>query len=168
MILLCIKIFLVRILDVSLGTIRTIITIRGKNFIASSIGFIEILVWFLVVKEAINTTIDSIWIAVSYALGFAAGTYIGGYLSNKFVKTNLTLQVISNKAELLIENLRNKNYAVTILDIKGRTNNHNKMLLLEINSKKLEEVRNIIKSIDKSAFVIVDEAKYVFNGYLGN
>ena len=168
MILLCIKIFLVRILDVSLGTIRTIITIRGKNFIASSIGFIEILVWFLVVKEAINTTIDSIWIAVSYALGFAAGTYIGGYLSNKFVKTNLTLQVISNKAELLIENLRNKNYAVTILDIKGRTNNHNKMLLLEINSNKLEEVRNIIKSIDKSAFVIVDEAKYVFNGYLGN
>ena len=168
MILLCIKIFFVRILDVSLGTIRTIITIKGKNFLASAIGFIEILVWFLVVKEAINTTIDSIWIAVSYALGFAAGTYIGGFLSNKFVKTNLTLQVISNKAELLIENLRNKNYAVTILDIKGRYNNHNKMLLLEINSKRLEEVRNIIKRIDKDAFVIVDEAKYVFNGYLGN
>lgn len=168
MILLCIKIFFVRILDVSLGTIRTIITIKGKNFLASLIGFIEILVWFLVVKEAINTTINSIWIAISYALGFASGTYIGGFLSNKFVKTNLTLQVISNKAELLIENLRNKNYAVTILDIKGRYNNHNKMLLLEINSKRLEEVRNIIKSIDKDAFVIVDEAKYVFNGYLGN
>nr|MBP3259410.1 DUF2179 domain-containing protein [Bacilli bacterium] len=168
MILLCIKIFFVRILDVSLGTIRTIITIKGKNFLASAIGFIEILVWFLVVKEAINTTIDSIWIAVSYALGFASGTYIGGFLSNKFIKANLTLQVISNNADLLIENLRSKNYAVTILDIKGRYNNHNKMLLLEINSKRLEEVRNIIKSIDKDAFVIVDEAKYVFNGYLGN
>lgn len=167
MILLCIKIFFVRILDVSLGTIRTIITIRGKNFIASSIGFIEILIWFLVVKEAINTTMDSIWISISYALGFAAGTYIGGFLSNKFVKTNLTLQVISNNADVLIENLRNKNYAVTILDVKG-IHSHNKMLLLEINSKRLEEVRNIIKSVDKDAFVIVDEAKYVFNGYLGN
>ena len=168
MILLCIKIFFVRILDVSLGTIRTIITIRGKNFIASLIGFIEILVWFLVVKEAINTDDNSIWIAISYALGFASGTYIGGFLSSRFVKTNLTLQVIPNKADELINKLRNKNYAVTILDIKGKSKNHNKMLMLEINSNKLNDVKNIIRSIDKKAFVIVGEAKYVFNGYLGN
>ena len=165
---LCIKIFMVRILDVSLGTIRTIITIKGKNFIASLIGFIEILVWFLVVKEAINTDDSSILIAISYALGFATGTYIGGILSNIFIKTNLTLQVISDKADKLIDKLRNKNYALTILDIKGRENNSNKMLLLEINSNKLNEVKSIIKSIDSNAFVIIDEAKYVYNGYLGN
>lgn len=165
---LCIKIFMVRILDVSLGTIRTIITIKGKNFIASLIGFIEILVWFLVVKEAINTDDNSILIAISYALGFATGTYIGGILSNIFIKTNLTIQVISDKADELISKLRDKNYAVTILDIKGRKNNSNKMLLLEINSSKLSEVKNIIKSIDNNAFVIIDEAKYVYNGYLGN
>ena len=165
---LCAKIFMVRILDVSLGTIRTIITIKGKNFIASLIGFIEILVWFLVVKEAINTDDNSILIAISYALGFATGTYIGGILSNIFIKTNLTIQVISDKADELIGKLRDKNYAVTILDIKGIKNISNKMLLLEINSSKLNEVKNIIKSIDNNAFVIIDEAKYVYNGYLGN
>ena len=168
MILLCIKIFLVRILDVSLGTIRTIITIRGKNLIASLIGFIEILIWFLVVKEAINTTTDSLWISISYALGFAAGTYIGGFLSEFFIKTNFTLQIISDKADTLVSKFRSNNYAVTILDIRGIKDNKNKMLLIEIGSDKLEKVKNIIKSIDNNAFVIINETKYVYNGYLAN
>lgn len=168
MFLLCLKIFLVRILDVSLGTIRTVVTVRGKNFIASLIGFIEILVWFLVAKEAINTEESSIWIAISYALGFATGTYIGGLISAKVIKTNLTLQVISSKADELIKTLRSKNYAVTVLDIKGMNDNTNKMLILEIEASKLSDFRNITRQIDNKAFVIVNETKYVFNGYLGN
>ena len=168
MLLLCVKIFLVRILDVSLGTIRTIITIRGKTIIASIIGFVEILVWFLVVKEAINTSTDSFLISISYALGFATGTYIGGLLSKFFIKTNFTLQVISNKADTLVNKFRTNNYAVTILDIKGIKDSPNKMLLLEIDSNKLEDVKNIIKDIDNDAFVIINETKYVYNGYLTN
>ncbi len=102
MLILCIKIFLIRIADVSLGTVRTMVTVKGKNFIAALIGFIEMLIWFLVAKEAINEGNDSILIAISYALGFAFGTYIGGYISGRFIKTNLTLQVISSKYEKLI------------------------------------------------------------------
>ena len=168
MLFLCLKIFLVRILDVSLGTIRTIVTVREKNFLASIIGFVEILVWFIVAKEAMNTDNNSIWIAISYSLGFACGTYIGGILSSKIIKTNLTLEIISNKADKLIETLRKKNYAVTVLDIKGMDDKINKMLILEINAHKLNDIRNITKKIDSKAFVMVNEAKYVFNGYLGN
>ena len=82
MLFLCIKIFFVRILDVSLGTVRTIMTVRNKNFLASVIGFIEISVWFLVVREALTTTDNSLFIVFSYALGFSTGTYIGGLISN--------------------------------------------------------------------------------------
>lgn len=168
MLLLCIKIFFIRILDVSLGTIRTIITVRGKNLLASLIGFIEILIWFLVAKEAISDDNNSILIAVSYALGFATGTYIGGILSNKFIKTNLMIEIISKKSISLIKQLRKNNFAVTVLDIKGLDKNTNRMLVLEISADKLPKIRNIIHNIDEKAFVIVNEAKYVFNGYLGN
>ena len=82
--ILCLKIFFVRIFDVSLGTARTIIMVRGKGFLASIIGFVEVLVWFLIVREALNTNVESIWIAISYSLGFATGTYIGSLLSNHF------------------------------------------------------------------------------------
>ena len=73
LLLLCIKIFCVRIIDVSLGTFRTIITVKGKSLYASIIGFIEIFVWFIIVREALNTDVDSIWIAISYSLGFSTG-----------------------------------------------------------------------------------------------
>ena len=64
--ILCIKIFFVRILDVSLGTLRTMITVKGKMFYASLIGFVEILIWFLIVREALNTDNTSIFVALSY------------------------------------------------------------------------------------------------------
>ena len=87
--ILCTKIFFARLIDVSLGTFRTINTIKGKDFIASVIGLVEITVWFLVVKEALNTTNQSFFIIASYALGFSVGTYIGGIISKIFIKSNL-------------------------------------------------------------------------------
>ena len=51
LLVLCIKIFLVRILDVSLGTLRTMFVVKERRFLASIIGFIEALIWFLIVKK---------------------------------------------------------------------------------------------------------------------
>lgn len=163
--LLCIKIFLVRIIDVSLGTFRTIITVKGKSLYASIIGFIEVFVWFIIVREALNTEVDSIFIAISYSLGFATGTYIGSIISNKFIKTNFSFEIITSKYEM-IDILRDKGYGVTVLDVKGKDEKKDKyMLLLEIENTSLSDLKNSIRKIDKDAFVIVTETKYVQNGY---
>ena len=125
--ILCLKIFFVRILDVSLGTLRTMITVKGKNLYASLIGFFEILVWFLIVKEALNTDNTSIWVAISYALGFATGTYLGGILSSKFISGNLSLQIITNKLEI-VNKLRDEGYGVTVMDALGIDDSEKYML----------------------------------------
>ncbi len=165
LLILCIKIFFVRILDVSLGTFRTIITVKGKSLYASLIGFVEVFVWFIIVREALNTDIDSIWIAISYSLGFATGTYIGSFISNKFIKSNFSFEVITSKHEL-VDLLRNKGYAVTEFNVKGKDDKTDKyMLLLEIGNNSLNTIKNYVKSIDRQAFVIVTETKYVQNGY---
>ena len=110
-VILCIKIFLVRIIDVSLGTLRTIITVKGRNMLASMVGFVEVFVWFIIAREALNTDVDSIWIAISYSLGFATGTYIGGYLSDRFISGNLGVQVVtSTKNDKLIQKLTELGY----------------------------------------------------------
>ena len=167
MILLCFKIFIVRIIDVSIGTVRSIFTIKGKNFIASLIGFIEILVWFIVAKEALDTDNNSILIAISYSLGFATGTYLGGMLSGKLIKMKLGLQVIlSNTDKEIIKRIRNKGYAVSVVNIMDIEFNNNKyMLFIEIDSTKYNELTSLIKSLDKNAFIVVNETKYVHNGY---
>lgn len=165
--LLCIKIFSVRILDVSLGTIRTLVTIKGKKLEASMIGFLEVLVWFLIVKEALNTEDSSIWIAIFYSLGFAAGTYIGAYLSNKYIKGNYGVQVItSSKNDQLVKNIRKEGYAVSVLDVKGHDEKNIKyMLFIEIDKNKFNHLKKIIKNYDDRAFIVVNETKYVQNGY---
>ena len=92
---LCLKVFVVRIIDVSLGTFRTMQMVKGKAIFATLIGFFEILIWFLVVKEAINTDSNSIFIALSYAGGFATGTYLGMYIADKYIEELLSIQIIT-------------------------------------------------------------------------
>lgn len=165
MLLLCIKIFLVRILDVSLGTVRTIMTVKNKNIIASIIGFVEITVWFLVVKEALNTDNNSIFIVFSYALGFSTGTYIGGIISNKYIKGYVTVQVITENKELE-HIIRKNNYGVTTINIKGIENKNKKLLLIQINNKTIEELKTLINKNDSKAFIVISETKYIQNGFI--
>lgn len=165
MILLCFKIFFARILDVSLGTVRTIFTVKGKNLIASMIGFVEICIWFTIVREALNTDETSLWIMFSYAAGYATGTYIGGILSNKIIKTNFSVQVITGNIDLA-ELLRSEGYAVSLIDIKGQEEKDKYMLFIEIRHKNLDHLKEFIRKHDDKAFIVVNETKYVQNGFI--
>ncbi len=164
---LCIKIFLVRIVDVTLGTLRTIITVKDKIFLASVIGFFETLVWFLIVNEALDTTSDSVFIGIFYALGFACGTYIGGKISGRVIKGNLSVQVITSKATNgWLKNLRDNGFAVSVMDIRQKDEDPDKyMFFLEINKNDFDKLHKLIKKFDKNAFIVVNESKTVINGY---
>ena len=162
---LCIKIFFVRIIDVSLGTFRTIITVKGKAFYASVIGFIEIFVWFVIAREALNTNIQSIWIAISYSLGFATGTYLGAIISNNFIEGTLSIQIVTSNYNM-VKIIRENGYGVSVINVSGRDENDKYMLLISIKNKSLKHLRSLAKSIDKNSFFIVTETKYVHNGYI--
>lgn len=167
LLMLCLKIFFVRIIDVSLGTVRTIVSVKGQKLLASVIGFIEITIWFLVVKEALNTDNQSLWIVFSYASGFAVGTYVGGFLSSKFVEGNLGVQIITGEHNHeLISLLRKGGYGVSVIDVKGQDNKGKYMLFVQINNKNFEHLKNLVKSQDPKAFIVVNETKYVQNGYI--
>lgn len=166
LLLLCIKIFCARILDVSLGTIRTILTVKGKNVVASMIGFFEVSIWFTIVREALNTTETGLWVVIAYAGGFATGTFIGIFLSEHFIQGNFGVQVITEKKDEILSILREKGYGVSIIDIKGQIEENAKhMLFIEIDKKKFENLRNTIKKHDPKAFIVVNETKFVQNGY---
>lgn len=161
---LCLKIFLVRIIDVSLGTARTIIMVKGKGFIASLIGFIEVFIWFIIVREALNTTESGILVAISYSLGFAVGTYVGSILSDKFIEGTLGVEVITEK-ERIINIIRKNGYAVSVLNVNGQEKKKKYMLIIEIKNKKLAHLKELIQRLDKDAFIMINETKLVHNGY---
>ena len=161
----CIKIFCARLIDVSLGTFRTINTVRGRDLVAALIGLVEITVWFLIVKEALNTDNNSVWIVIAYALGFSVGTYMGGKISKRFIKSNLEVQVIlSSRDNNIVNKIREEGYGVTAIEVTG-TKSEKYMLYIQIRNQSLEHLKDIIRKLDKKAFIVVNETKYVENGY---
>lgn len=165
---LCLKIFFARIIDVTLGTLRAIITIKDKIVLASAIGFFETLVWFTIAQEAMNeSTNNNLLVGIFYALGFATGTYIGGILSKKVIKGNFSVQIITTKAsEKWLKDLRDNGFGVSVMDMKEQDNLPNKyMFFLEINANDFNKLHKITKKYDKNAFIVVNESKTVVNGF---
>ncbi len=163
---LCLKIFFVRIVEVSLGTLVTVLTVKNKRIIATILGFIDVIIWFLVVREALMTNIKSIWIALCYAGGYAIGTFLGTTLSNKLINGKMSMQVIlDDLPREKIDIIRNEGYAVSQIDCTGKDDSKKIMLFIELDNKKLNNLQTIIKKIDKNAFMIVNETKHVVNGF---
>lgn len=168
MLLLCLKIFFARIFDVTLGTIRTVFSVKGRTLISGLIAFIEVIVWFLVVKEALNTPYNNFFIPISYAGGYATGTVLGTYISKTFINSLISVEVITNKATPRnIKKLHDEGFAVSKVNaIKTYENSKSSILFITINSKYLSKLNNIINQIDKNAFVVINESKIVHNGFI--
>ena len=168
---LCMKVFLCRIVDVSLSTVRVIVVVKGKSKLASMIAIAEALIWFLIIREALLFEADSFWaylaIGLSYASGFATGTFVGGKVADKFIKGNVRVQVVtSGRDDELLEAIKNAGYAVTIIDINTSLFGKKKyMIMAEMKSNQTSEFKELVYEYDNKAFVTVEETKYVYNGY---
>ena len=94
-------------------------------------------------------------------------TSTGGKISKIFIKSNLEVQVIlSNKDDEVIKKIREKGYGVTAIEVKG-TKNPKYMLYIQIRHNTLENLKKLVRKLDSKAFIVVNETKYVENGYFG-
>ena len=161
---LCVKIFFARILDVSIGTIRTLVMVKGKITITSILAFLEALIWVLVVKEALITEVDSILVPISYSLGYTFGTFLGSYICKNHIKTIVGLEIIvkQNKKEL-INAIRKSGFAVSVIDLKD---NKNGLLICQVSHKSEAKLIRLVRKYDENAFIIVSDTKYVQNGFI--
>lgn len=171
LLLLCLKIFFCRILDVSLGTTRLVVVVKGKNLLGGLIAICEGLIWFLVVREALLFQADSslayFAIALAYAAGFASGTFVGGKCADKFFGGNVKVQIVtSGKNDDLLKAIKDAGYAMTIIDINTSLFGKKKyMIFSEIKSRQLADFKDLVYSWDEKAFITVQETKCVYNGF---
>ena len=115
--LLCAEIFFCRILDVSCSTLRTVLTVKEKTLYAALVGFFEASIWFLVVRQALASNMTGLEIAVAYGGGFAAGTFIGGTIARRFIRSNIVVQVVSTERnDELLHRIHDAGFAVTVVN----------------------------------------------------
>ncbi|MDQ2086405.1 DUF2179 domain-containing protein [Herbivorax sp. ANBcel31] len=156
-------IFVSRILDVSIGTIRIIFVSRGKSLLAPLLGFFEVLIWIVVIGELMQN-LDSVFSYVAYAGGFAMGTYIGMLIEEKLAIGMLLVRIIVMKDECHMKSrLCEAGFGVTVVDAQGKTGEV-KIIYSIIKRKELEDVVDIIEKCNSKAFYSIEDARKVNQG----
>jgi uncharacterized protein YebE (UPF0316 family) len=156
-------IFALRIVDVSLDTMRVLSAVRGARWVAAGLGFFQALIWLVVVGNAIKY-LDSIWHVLGYAGGFGAGTLVGISIENALAYGVATVRVVSRQGGVEIaEALRKRGYGVTEFGGQGR-DGRVEILNSVVQRQDLEEVMRIVEQWDPSAFVTVEEPKLMRGG----
>ena len=112
-------IFLARICDVTLDTLRIIYVSRGLKFLAPLVGFFEVLIWLMAITQILSN-MTNITYYIAYAGGFAMGNFIGIAIEEKMAIGTVVIRIITQKhAVELIEFLKCDGYGVTHVDAQG-------------------------------------------------
>ena len=118
-VLLPLLIFLSRVLDVSIGTMRLIFVSKGFKILAPMLGFFEVTIWLLAIGQ-IMQHLNNIMCYIAYGAGFAMGNYIGIKKKKKMSIGTVLIRVIPKlNTDKLIDFLREREFAVTTVDVEG-------------------------------------------------
>ncbi|MFC1599491.1 DUF2179 domain-containing protein [Patescibacteria group bacterium] len=153
-------IFLSRIVDVSIGTIRIIFISRGWKLISAVLGFIEVFIWILAISQ-IMKNLDNLWAYFAYAMGFACGTYVGMLIEEKIAVGTVLFHVITKKpAPKLIKELHESDAKLTSVKAKGEDGLVD-IIYIVAKRKKAHKVYLLIKKYHPRAFLSVEDIRVV-------
>lgn len=156
-------IFLARVCDVTLGTLRLISITRGRKYLAVLVSFFEILIWLIAVTQ-IMQHLTNVLYYLAFAGGFATGTFVGMCLEEKLAMGVLFIRVIPQKnGTQLINSLKSANYGVTIVNAQGGTGPV-QIIDTIIKRKDLQEVIGIIEKFNPNAFFTVEDVRSMSEG----
>lgn len=147
-----------------MGTIRTILIIRGRRGIAAISAFFEIIIWVLAISRVI-TQLDNWYYIIAFALGFASGNYLGSFIEEKIALGYSFAYVVPRNRTTLAEALRKQGFGVTVLQgegLKGPEFVFNVVL-------KRKDTRLFLKTLEKSdkrAFYTIMDVHSLHGGYM--
>ena len=145
-------IFCLRILDVSLGTLRIGFLVRGEKRLAGIFSFFESLIWLIAAAEALSN-LDSPVKFVAYAGGYAVGTMVGVWIEGWLAMGESILRVIAPVDSPPTEDaLRDAGLDVTVLNAQGR-NGDVRVLFSVMPRKRIPQIMSLVESVNPEAFI---------------
>ncbi len=160
-------IFVARIGDQSIGTVRLIFLSKGQKILAPLLGFFEVIIWLLAVSQ-IMKHLDNVLAYVAYGGGFAMGNYIGIVLEERLSIGNVLIRIIPKKdTSELIQFLRENNYGVTSVKAEGSKGEVDIVFTI-IKRKNIEHVVSIINQFNPNAFYTIEDVRSINEGIISN
>jgi uncharacterized protein YebE (UPF0316 family) len=148
-------IFLARVVDVSLDTIRILFISKRLKYLAPVIGFFEVLFWLMAMKQVMQN-LDNVGYMLAYAAGFATGNFMGMYIEQLLSIGKVIIRIISRDCDGLIETLRASGCGVTSIDAQG-LGGPVKIIFSIINRSDINKVVAKIREFNPQAFYSVED-----------
>jgi uncharacterized protein YebE (UPF0316 family) len=157
-------VFILRLTEVSIGTIRTIMVMRGKRTWAALFGFVEVSLWLIAIGQVIGH-LDTLWNGLGYSGGYVAGTLLGMWLEGKLAVGYVDVDIVSiSKGAELVQKVRQAGYGATQLKAEGRSGAV-QLIGVVAPRKKVTHLLRLINEVDTTSFITVKEARQVVHGY---
>lgn len=139
-------IFLFKIIENTLSTLRLIIVAKGKKISGAILQFIIAIIWVISTGIVVHNLNDDPYKILFFALGSLIGSYVGGLIEEK-ISLGYDLITIYELNDINFNN----NYIIRL--IKNRNN-------IQIISKKKNRSK-IIKTIDKNLTITIESIKLI-------
>ena len=159
-------IFFAKIIEVTIGTLRSILIIKGYRLIAFFLALIEITIWIFVASTVITGLTESPMKGIAYAIGFASGVYLGSIVENKLAFGRLLIQTITSDAMSLVisEKLRELGCGVTSVAARGKDEART-ILMIYSNRRASQKIIDQILTIDPAAMIVLNDISTMVGGY---
>ena len=159
-ILIYIAIFVFKIIEDALATLRLIVVSNGKKKLGAILQFVVTLIWIILTGTVLMGLQKDIFKAISFAFGALFGSYLGSVLEEKMaLGTNVFMVEVNNdKANNLIKVLKNENFRIS----KIKSGNGGKIILMITGARKqTNKVVSIIQKVDNKAIILSEKVKIV-------
>jgi uncharacterized protein YebE (UPF0316 family) len=152
-------IFIARMSDVSLGTLRNVFISKGLRRVVPVVAFFEVLIWLISIRQIMNR-IDNPLCYIAFAGGFATGTYVGMYIERRLALGMQVLRIITAQdPKELVHALAQANVGITVVDGHG-TKGPVKIIFTIIKRKDLQQIRELIHKYNPNAFYSIEDIRH--------
>jgi uncharacterized protein YebE (UPF0316 family) len=157
-------IFGLRVIDMSLDTLRVLFVVRGRRAISWVLGFFQSAIWVIAVTSVLSN-LDNLWNIVAYAAGFATGVVVGMTLEELLAIGHGNLRVISShRGSAIAEAIRDAGYAATEMAGRGKDGTV-AVITSSVRRRDIDRVRQMVFQTDPSAFITVEDVRPLHRGF---
>ena len=153
-----VAIFVGRICDVSLGTLRIIFVSKGQKKVAPLIGFFEVFIWVIIIAQVLSRANDLVSY-IAYAGGYATGTFIGMTIEERLAFGFVKYRVFTMTNGLDLVNALNKaGFGSTLVHGEGSVSDID-IIETVIGRHDAKKVCRIIDAFDPKAFTLIEDIR---------
>lgn len=156
-----------KIVEISIQSLKTCMMVKGQRLKAAGLGFVECMIWGLVISTIISTLGDNFTLLFFYCTGYAVGLFLGSTIESKIAIGTSNLELIANdeSTELITAYLKERNLGYTVLEGRGSKDKMNMIFIVLARKETPRVLREIRKVCDNRVFVSVSEVSKYAGGY---